>query len=176
VRPSSRSRRRRRLRSTTVFPKRGTTVPKRGDPPGDWAVKTSRRGPRRRIPEPRRVRISLPRWIRLLRGSRSPSVVGSPERGGGMNGLLRSHLHGETLPALAPTTIERLATPSGLHSGPKAMLVQPLPVSWPVRRFHPVPPGSRDLPMGHEERGKLPEIRPASQGEMCRLTFAGRGG
>jgi hypothetical protein len=150
-------------------------VPRRGAPSGDRAVKTSKREPRRRVPDPRSVRISLPRWIRLPRGSRSPSEDGSPERGAAMDGLLRSHLHGETLPALAPPAVESLATPTGLHPGPKAMLVQPLSIPWPVCRFHPLPPGSRDLPMGHGERGKVPGIRLESQGELHRLTFAGRG-
>jgi hypothetical protein len=138
-------------------------VPNRGIPPGDAEVKTSRREPRRRFPFPRSVRISPPRWIRLIRGSPSPSGVGSPW-GGTMNGLLRAHLHGQALPAVAPAAVQRLATPSGLHPRPEAMLVQPLPIPRPVCWFHRLPPGSRGLPMGLVERGNLPEIRLASQG------------
>lgn len=138
VRPISRRRRRSRFRSTTVLPYRGTTVPSRGAFPDEGALKTSSHSPRPRLPSRRSARISFPRRTRTTRGNRSPSGARPPRRGAPIETLLRTHLHGEPLATLPATAVQRIATSTGLHSGPETMLVQPLPVPGPVCRFHPL--------------------------------------
>lgn len=140
-------------------------VPYRGRPSGAGAVKTSRWEVCRRLPRRRSSRISAPRRIRLLRGSRWPP--GAPSRGGAglMGGLLRSGPYGEPAASLPPAAGQGLPTPPGLHPGTEPVLVLPLAIAGPVCGFHPLSrPYLEGAAKGNVELGKLPTFCALRQG------------
>ncbi len=146
VRPSSRSRLFRRLRSTTVRRCFGTSTPRRGRDTGEAAKKTSRCTVRFRFPRSNKPRISGEQCNRLARESRS---LPSRRRGCSASGraapilavlVLPADPHGEPLAAPLATPGQGLAPPPGLHASTEAMLVATLPVPGSVRGLHDVLP------------------------------------
>ena len=91
------------------------------------------------------------------------------------NCLLRAHRHSELAAATPATASQSLATRSSLHPGSEAVLVQTLPISWPICRLHPCSPRSERPSARRCEAGKGIRILKVEsrrkRREKSRLTF-----
>lgn len=150
-------------------------APNLAAPSGVGAAKTSRWEDRAWVPSRRRVRISLPRRIRLDLGRPSLSVGRRSARAEPTDRLLRAHPHSELAAATPATARQGLATPSSFHPGSEPVLIQTFPIPRSIGRLHLASPVSGPPSFGRCEAEKGTRILEVASRrksrQKSRLTF-----
>jgi hypothetical protein len=128
LRAISFSRRRTRFRSTADRPKRGTITPARAPLGSEATAYKSTSLPRRRRPSRRTRRISRVRRTRDERGKLSPGCRAEGSASAAPAFAVKLVTDRQTGASLATTPRQDLASRLGLHAGPEAVVLDPLPV------------------------------------------------
>ncbi len=113
-------------------------MPQRLRATGEVKKKTSKLGVFFLDPFLRRDRMSRALWIRPERGKRKPSPPGpfpAAERAAIIR-LFRADLYHESGASPSPPPCKGLSPAASLHAFPETVLVDALPIPWPVRGLH----------------------------------------
>ena len=152
----------------------GTIMPQRLREADEDKKKTSKLAVFFLVPSLRRDRMSRALWIRAERGNRNlspPRPVPAAEWAA-ITRLLRADLHHEAGASPGPPPRQRFPPAASLHTLPETVLVQALPIPWPICGLHNVLVPGVVVPRPHVI-GRAADVQHSNISE-CASTGQGR--